>query len=104
MPDWPNEAVRSAAWKIAKDAALEKWQTGSADTTQMLASLRAALESVMPELLHDTRLHALDEAEAAIRRWSDICDADRSTPYREGKADGAIAALTSVERLRGEAP
>lgn len=48
---WPSEAVRSETWRKAKAAALEKWQTGSADTTQMLMCVNAALEAVVPDLL-----------------------------------------------------
>lgn len=49
--------VTDHAVEAAKDAALEKWQHGSADTTQMLLSVRAGLEAAVPFLQGSAKQH-----------------------------------------------
>lgn len=45
--------ITDAARKAARDAALSRWGTGSADTTQMLLSVDAALVAALPHLTDD---------------------------------------------------
>ena len=57
--------------KAARDAALHRWGTGSADTTQMLLSVDAALEAALPHLTSTREqiaeaLHAHDQKRALI--------------------------------------
>lgn len=45
------ESVRSRAWAAAKKVALEQWQNGSADTTQMLIAASRGLDAALYEVL-----------------------------------------------------
>jgi len=42
-----DEQLRSAAWKVAKAVALDEWQKGSADTTQMLICASRAVDAAL---------------------------------------------------------
>jgi len=44
------EHIRSVAWATAKPVALEEWNKGSADTTQMLIAASRALDAALAEL------------------------------------------------------
>jgi hypothetical protein len=51
--------------------------------------------------LRAVRAETLKEAETEIEKWLEVFLRDRSTAYRDGKVDGASAALGIVQGLRG---
>ena len=61
--------------KVARDAAVERWLTGSADTTQMLLSVDAALLAALPHLRQAGRKEAGEEIASALEALQDP-DAD----------------------------
>ncbi len=82
-------------WRAAKDAALIKWETGSADTTQMLLCVRVALQAAglaMARRENEVKAEALDEL------------ADRL--YGKGWAGSSVTAYIQgyASRVRSGAP
>jgi len=62
--------IPDETWPVAKTAALIRWETGSADTTQMLLCVRAALEAAVPAILAAERRRISDEILAYDQEWS----------------------------------
>lgn len=86
-------------WKKAEEIAVERWCYGSSDTTQMLLSMHAAVNGVLPEYRRQVLIEAID---AAVSKYENRMQSHPEVAtYNQGITDARLAIF---DLLDGEPP